>query len=66
MSRRSPTLPVHLVLATVGLLMLVPFYWVIKTSVTGENIFNYPPSLVPVEPHLFYYVDAWYTIPFPR
>lgn len=66
MSRRSLTWPVHLVLATVGLLMLVPFYWVIKTSVTGENIFNYPPSLVPVEPHLFYYVDAWYTIPFPR
>jgi hypothetical protein len=25
--------------------MLVPFYWVLKTSVSGENIFAYPPSV---------------------
>jgi ABC-type glycerol-3-phosphate transport system permease component len=44
--------------------MLLPFYWVLKTSVTGENIFSYPPSFVPKDPHLFYYVDVWYFIPF--
>ena len=27
--------------------MLVPFYWVLKTSLTGENIFAYPPALLP-------------------
>lgn len=46
--------------------MLVPFYWVLKTSVTGENIFVYPPSLLPVRPQPFYYVDTWYYIPFAR
>ena len=46
--------------------MLVPFYWVLKTSVSGENIFAYPPSVIPKNPHLFYYVDVWYYIPFAR
>jgi ABC-type glycerol-3-phosphate transport system permease component len=39
---------------------------VVKTSLTGENIFAYPPALLPVNPHPFYYVDAWYFIPFVR
>jgi ABC-type glycerol-3-phosphate transport system permease component len=46
--------------------MLVPFYWVVKTSLTGENIFAYPPAVLPREPHLYYYVDAWYYVPFVR
>jgi ABC-type glycerol-3-phosphate transport system permease component len=45
--RRPRTWPVHLALTLVSAAMLVPFYWVIKTSITGENIFAYPPSLVP-------------------
>ncbi len=44
--------------------MLVPFYWVLKTSLTGENIFTFPPAILPENPHLFYYVDVWYSIPF--
>ncbi|MDZ4729338.1 MAG: carbohydrate ABC transporter permease [Xanthomonadales bacterium] len=46
--------------------MLVPFYWLLKTSLTGENLFSYPPALLPDNPHIFYYVDAWYSIPFVR
>ena len=46
--------------------MLVPFYWVLKTSVSGENIFAYPPSIIPRNANLFYYVDVWYAIPFAR
>lgn len=64
--RQPRTWPIHLALGLVSLVMLVPFYWVLKTSLTGENIFAYPPSLVPREPHLFYYVDVWYYIPFVR
>ncbi|MCB9943615.1 MAG: carbohydrate ABC transporter permease [Geminicoccaceae bacterium] len=63
---RYPRWPIHLILVIVSFVMLVPFYWVIKTSITGENIFNYPPSLWPVDPQPFFYVDAWYAIPFPR
>jgi ABC-type glycerol-3-phosphate transport system permease component len=64
--RRAPTWPVHLALAAVSAVMLGPFYWVLKTSVTGENIFAYPPALLPRDPHLFYFVDVWYYIPFVR
>ncbi len=64
--RRYPTWPIHLALLLTACVMLVPFYWVFKTSITGENIFSYPPSLLPVDPQPFFYVDAWYAIPFPR
>ncbi|MBM3567756.1 MAG: carbohydrate ABC transporter permease [Alphaproteobacteria bacterium] len=63
---RHPTWPIHLALVAVSFVMLVPFYWVLKTSVTGENIFSYPPSVVPRDVNLFYYVDVWYYIPFVR
>src|SRR5437660_12332811 len=63
---RYPRWPIHLVLVGVSFLMLIPFYWVLKTSVSGENIFAYPPSIVPKSPHLFFYVDVWYFIPFAR
>jgi len=56
----------HGALGAISIVMLTPFYWVVKTSLTGENIYAYPPSLLPVEPHLFNYVDVWYLIPFPR
>lgn len=58
--------PVHAGLLAISVLMLIPFYWVLKTSLTGENIFSYPPSLLPVDPNLYYYVDVWYFIPFAR
>ena len=63
---RYPRWPIHLALVGVSFLMLIPFYWVLKTSVTGENIFAYPPSVLPKSPHPFYYVDVWYYIPFAR
>ncbi len=58
--------PTHLALALVSAIMLLPFYWVLKTSLTGENIFVYPPALLPENPHPFFYVDVWYAIPFVR
>ncbi len=58
--------PIHTTLVIVCILMLVPFYWVIKTSLTGENLFNYPPSILPQNPNPYYYVDAWYFVPFAR
>lgn len=56
----------HGTLILISFLMLVPFYWVIKTSITDENIYAYPPSLLPQKPHGFNFVDVWYLIPFPR
>ncbi len=63
---RYPRWPIHLALLAISFAMLVPFYWVLKTSVSGENIFSYPPNVIPRAPHPFYYVDVWYYIPFAR
>ena len=56
----------HGILVVVSMVMLMPFYWVLKTALTGENIYAYPPRLLPAAPHLFNFVDVWYLIPFPR
>ena len=56
----------HLTLILVCIVMLTPIYWVLKTSLTGENLFNYPPSLIPIDPNLYYYVEAWYSVSFVR
>src|SRR3989441_11851324 len=64
--RPSRAAAVHATLGAVSVVMLVPFYWVLKTSLTGENIFQYPPALLPRVMHPFYYVDVWYYIPFVR
>ena len=56
----------HLSLLLISFAMLLPFYWVIKTAVTDENIYAYPPGLLPSGVHLFNFVDVWYLIPFPR
>ncbi len=66
LARRGTVALRHLALVLVSAAMLVPFYWVIKTSITDENIFAYPPRLLPTDPNLFSYVDVWYLIPFPR
>lgn len=63
---RYPKWAIHLGLGVISAFMLIPFYWVLKTSLTGENIFAYPPLILPNDPHLFYYVDVWYSIPFFR
>ena len=69
-SRRPPGSPPHwprhAIMIVVSFLMLIPFYWVLKTSLTGENIYAWPPRIIPVDPHLFNYVDVWYMIPFAR
>lgn len=66
MMRQQRTWPIHLTLIAVSAVMLLPFYWVFKTSISGENIFSYPPNIIPRDPNPFYYVDVWYAIPFAR
>lgn len=56
----------HAVLLVVSAIMLLPFYWVLKTAITDENIYAYPPRLLPLDPHPYNFVDVWYLIPFPR
>ena len=64
--QRRRTFLRHSALLGICAIMLLPFYWVLKTAVTNENIYAYPPRLLPASPHLFNFVDVWYFIPFPR
>lgn len=64
--RRTRTWPIHLALLMVSAAMLTPLYWVLRTSITGDNIFAYPPAIWPRDVHLYYYVDVWYYVPFVR
>jgi ABC-type glycerol-3-phosphate transport system permease component len=45
--------------------MLVPLYWIVKTSISGESLYKFPPSIIPQNANIFYYVDAWYYTSFP-
>lgn len=56
----------HALLIVVSIIMLLPVYWVLKTAITDENIYTYPPHLLPMAPHPYNFVDVWYLIPFPR
>ena len=56
----------QILLIAAATVILIPLYWVLKTSLTGENLYSYPPSVFPVSPHLFNYVDVFFWIPFAR
>jgi ABC-type glycerol-3-phosphate transport system permease component len=56
----------QILLIAAATVILIPLYWVLKTSLTGENLYSYPPSVFPVDPHLFNYVDVFFWIPFAR
>lgn len=57
---------VHLSLIFVSLLCIFPFLWLLSTALkgSGENIFQYPPQLIPAEPTLANFKAAWKQIPF--
>lgn len=48
-------------------LVLIPFFWMISTSLKGqERLFVYPPEWLPNPPHWSNYRDAWTALPFNR
>ena len=48
-----------------GLLMMVPFLWMISTSLkTRAEVFVMPPSIFPVVPQWHNYADMWNSLPF--
>jgi multiple sugar transport system permease protein len=55
----------YLLLIGGSILFVLPFYWMVRTSLMSvENIFLYPPQLIP-DPVVWYnYVEMWQTGPF--
>jgi len=56
------------VLGIVALLMLFPLLWLLSTSLKSptENIFQFPPQLLPSQPTFNNFVRVWQTNPFGR
>ncbi|HEY9704332.1 MAG TPA: carbohydrate ABC transporter permease [Allocoleopsis sp.] len=54
------------VLMAIALLMLFPLLWLISTSLksVSENIFQFPPQLIPHQITIENYVKVWQTQPF--
>jgi ABC-type glycerol-3-phosphate transport system permease component len=52
-------------LITGGILMMVPFLWMITTSLkTRAEVFAVSPTLLPAQPRWENYVDMWNALPF--
>lgn len=53
------------ILTLVGIISIGPFFWLLSTSFKGaEEIFSYPPQLIPTNPTLENYSGVWNTVPF--
>lgn len=58
---------IHIVLAAGAAIMLLPFLWMIVTSLkSGNEVMLMPPKWIPSEIRWDNYVKAWEIAPFPR
>jgi multiple sugar transport system permease protein len=58
---------VHLVVYAAALTMLVPFLWMLSTSLKPEEqVFTWPPQWIPWPPRWSNYREAWTIAPFAR
>lgn len=59
-------LNIHLVLIFTSLLSIFPFIWLISTSLkgNGENIFEYPPKIIPEDFTFQNYIGVWNQVDF--
>lgn len=57
---------IHSILIIVSILSIFPFLWLISTAMKGfdENIFQYPPQLIPQSPTFENFVGVWKQVPF--
>ena len=58
----------HFILIIVSILSIFPFVWLVSTSFKGisENIFAYPPVMLPVEFTWDNYFGVWKRVDFMR
>ena len=54
----------HTILIIVSVLSIFPFIWLISTSLkgAGENIFAYPPVMIPQDFTFKNYVGVWHKL----
>ena len=56
----------YALLSAIAIIMLFPLLWLISTALKspGENIFQFPPQLLPSQPTLQNFVTVWQSNPF--
>lgn len=56
----------YLALLLIALVTIGPFLWLVSTALKSgsENIFAYPPQLIPQQPTLSNFREVWTTVPF--
>ena len=63
-SRLSKTILTHLVLAGGGLLMLIPFFWLLSSSLKAPHeIYVFPPQWIPEPPRWSNYAEVFEVVP---
>ena len=57
-------IPTHFVLILVSILSIFPFIWLLSTSLKGggENIFAYPPTIIPKDFTFDNYIGVWHRV----
>jgi multiple sugar transport system permease protein len=57
----------YLVVTLLALAVMVPFIWMLVTSLKGQTeVFAYPPTWIPQQPQWQNYLDVWKQAPFGR
>jgi len=58
---------IYAVIVLGALIVLIPFAWMVSTSLKSQNrLFVYPPEWIPNPPQWANYLDAWRALPFNR
>lgn len=67
-SRLWKTIALYAVLMAIAIAMLIPLVWLVSTALKSptEDIFQFPPRLIPAQPTLGNFARAWGTLPFGR
>lgn len=57
----------YIILIAAALVVMLPFFWMISTSLKGpQEVFSYPPTWIPSKLHFNNFVEAWNSAPFAR
>ena len=57
----------YVALGVTGLAVMMPYLWMVSTSLKGQNeVFAYPPTWIPQSWEFQNYLDAWTAAPFAR
>ncbi|MBE9141907.1 carbohydrate ABC transporter permease [Planktothrix mougeotii] len=62
------TVIIYIILGIIAVLMLFPLVWLVSTAFKSpsENIFQFPPQLIPSQPTFQNFITVWKTNPFGR